>query len=72
MGSEYTYVVPGAEGKKLSIAAQKRLEALRREMPADIDISIDPAVRCNSDHQHHTGIKSFIGAMLVPQAHGCR
>lgn len=44
MGSEHTYVIPGQQGKeKLSIAAQKRLEALRRDLPADVDVSIDPA-----------------------------
>ena len=83
MGSDHTYVIPGAQqpGKeKLSIAAQarrvwymspflstrgsralsriscilpyftsqmallqKRLEALRREMPSDVDVSIDPS-----------------------------
>jgi splicing factor 3B subunit 2 len=49
MGSDHTYVVPGAEGagsggggKKMSIAAAKRLEALRREVPSDLDVSIDP------------------------------
>lgn len=44
MGSEHTYVVPGAEGgeKKMSLAAQKRLEKLRKEMPSDLDVSINP------------------------------
>ncbi|KAI7836288.1 hypothetical protein COHA_009837 [Chlorella ohadii] len=46
MGSEHTYVIPGAGGaagkEKLSIAAQKRLEALRKDMPSDVDVSIDP------------------------------
>ncbi|KAL6784438.1 hypothetical protein ACKKBF_B01795 [Auxenochlorella protothecoides x Auxenochlorella symbiontica] len=43
MGSDHTYVLPGAGEKKLSIAAQKRLEALRREVPSDLDVAIDPA-----------------------------
>ena len=46
MGSDHTYVVPGAgeeKEKKLSIGAAKRLEALRREVPSDLDVSIDPA-----------------------------
>lgn len=51
MGSEHTYVVPGSgtgqagEGgkeKKLSVSAAKRLEALRKEMPSDVDVAIDP------------------------------
>ncbi|KAI3424478.1 hypothetical protein D9Q98_010028 [Chlorella vulgaris] len=43
MGSEHTYVIPGAGKEKLSIAAQKRLEALRRDLPSDVDVSIDPS-----------------------------
>lgn len=50
MGSDHTYVIPGQQGQQaerrgggLSLAAQKRLEALQREMPSDIDVSIDPA-----------------------------
>jgi splicing factor 3B subunit 2 len=44
MGSDHVYVVPGTTGdKKLSITATKRMEALRREMPSDVEIAIDPA-----------------------------
>jgi splicing factor 3B subunit 2 len=47
MGSDHVYVVPGtgasAGEKKLSITAAKRMEALRREMPSDVEIAIDPA-----------------------------
>jgi splicing factor 3B subunit 2 len=44
MGSDHVYAVPGAQpaAKKMSIAAAKRLEALRREVPTDLDVSIDP------------------------------
>lgn len=45
MGSEHTYVIPGQEEeKKLGIAAARRLEALRKEMPSDLDVAIDPSV----------------------------
>jgi len=50
LGTDHVYVVPGAEGsqdggkeKKMSISAAKRLEALRREMPADVEVAIDPS-----------------------------
>jgi len=47
MGSDHVYVVPDngatAGEKKLSITAAKRMEALRREMPSDVEIAIDPA-----------------------------
>lgn len=45
MGSDHTYVIPGKEGKeKAPLGAKARLEALRREIPSDVDVSIDPAV----------------------------
>lgn len=40
MGSEHVYNVPG---KGLSGAAAKRLEALKKGMPDDLNISIDPS-----------------------------
>jgi splicing factor 3B subunit 2 len=47
MGSDHVYVVPTAGAaageKKMSITAAKRMEALRREMPSDVEIAIDPA-----------------------------
>ncbi|KDD73937.1 hypothetical protein H632_c1714p0, partial [Helicosporidium sp. ATCC 50920] len=45
LGSEHTYVVPSAAetGRRGGVAALKRLEALKREMPADLDVSLDPA-----------------------------
>ncbi|KAK2076727.1 hypothetical protein QBZ16_005487 [Prototheca wickerhamii] len=44
MGSEHTYVIPGQEEeRKPSIAAAKRLEALRKEMPSDLDVALDPS-----------------------------
>lgn len=57
MGSDHTYVLPGTGEKKLSIAAQKRLEALRREVPSDLDVAIDPAVSmggwsAGQEHEH--------------------
>lgn len=46
MGSDHTYVIPGKEKEgKAPLGAKARLEALRREMPSDVDVSIDPAVR---------------------------
>lgn len=50
MGSEHTYVIPGQEEeRKPSIAAAKRLEALRKEMPSDLDVALDPSVRGGLD-----------------------
>ncbi|KAL4438493.1 hypothetical protein ABPG77_000141 [Micractinium sp. CCAP 211/92] len=44
MGSDHTYVIPGKEKEgKAPLGAKARLEALRREMPSDVDVSIDPA-----------------------------
>lgn len=47
MGSEYAYKVPGEEGggeedKKLTIAARKRLEMLRQQVPSDVEVALDP------------------------------
>ncbi|KAL4431297.1 hypothetical protein ABPG75_006553 [Micractinium tetrahymenae] len=44
MGSDHTYVIPGKDKEgKVPLGAKARLEALRREMPSDVDVSIDPA-----------------------------
>ena len=41
-GGVSTGAIGGGEKKVVSLAAAKRLEALRREMPSDVAISIDP------------------------------
>lgn len=43
MGTDHTYIVPGKDDKKMSSAAAKRLEALKKGMPEDLNVSIDPA-----------------------------
>ena len=43
LGTEHTYVVPPVDSVGDESAARKRLEALKKEMPSDVDVSIDPA-----------------------------
>lgn len=53
LAPEHTYAMPGQEGR-VSVAAAKRLEALRREVPTDLQVAIDPAVRRGGESSGET------------------
>eukprot|EP00887_Chlorella_sp_A99_P008170 scaffold12.g8170.t1 len=70
MGSDHTYVIPGSGGgeKKagggLGLAAAKRLEALRREMPSDVEVALDPTELEGLDDE---ALRSLYEARLAEQ-----
>ena len=52
----------------MTLLPQKRLEALRRDMPSDVDVSIDPAVSCKpgaAERLRHQSVQHWLSQNVL-------